>query len=153
MEEFIDRVVVVTFIVAFITFVYVWLRFERYFSHHRTKFIKIPCFVVLVVGVNQYDYLRDKDAEKTKRIALGVGVPLSTLFVVLLVVSSIYVWRLRRRLRRRNCMLAIAIRGMNEDNALQMFLPTYDDALKTMPTTPPPTFEEVQEEMLWGKSL
>ena len=36
------------FIVAWITYIYVWQRFERYFSHHRAKWIDLfPLYIVL----------------------------------------------------------------------------------------------------------
>ena len=37
-----------TFIVAWITYIYVWQRFERHFSHHRAKWIAFfPLYIVL----------------------------------------------------------------------------------------------------------
>ena len=36
------------FIVAWITYIYVWQRFERYFSHHRAKWTDLfPLYIVL----------------------------------------------------------------------------------------------------------
>ena len=36
------------FIVAWITYIYVWQRFERYFSHHRAKGIDLfPLYIAL----------------------------------------------------------------------------------------------------------
>ena len=36
------------FIVAWITYIYVWQRFERYFTHHRAKWIDLfPVYIVL----------------------------------------------------------------------------------------------------------
>ena len=45
-------------------------------------------------------------------------------------------------------MLASAVREQNEDHAMQMFLPSYEDAEKNKPTTPPPTFDESQHGLL-----
>ena len=82
--------------------------------------------------------MRAQEDQHKMRIIIATSVSLSMLFVVFLVVSSMYVYRLRRR----NFMLAIAVREQNEDHALQMFLPSYEEAQKDKPTTPPPTFDE-----------
>lgn len=85
-----------------------------------------------------FDEMRAQEDQHKMRIIIATSVSLSMLFVVFLVVSSMYVYRLRRR----NFMLAIAVREQNEDHALQMFLPSYEEAQKDKPTTPPPTFDE-----------
>lgn len=90
--------------------------------------------------VIDYEDIRRKENDKSKRITLGSAIPLSALFVIFLTLSSLYV----RRLRTRNGMLALAIRHQNRDHAIEMFLPTYEDAQKSKPTTPPPSFEESQ---------
>jgi len=88
--------------------------------------------------VSHYEEMRREEAEGTRRIILASAVPLSVLFFIFLTISSVYVYRLRRR----NRMLSYAIRYQNEDNVIQMFLPSYEDALKSKPTTPPPSFDE-----------
>lgn len=88
--------------------------------------------------------LQEVENRKAMRTVLATAVPLSVLFVIFLTVSSIYVFRLRRR----NFILASAIHEQNEDHAMQMFLPSYEDAEKNKPTTPPPTFDESQHGLL-----
>ena len=84
--------------------------------------------------------LQAVENRKTMRTILATAVPLSALFVIFLTLSSMYVFRLRRR----SFALASAMREQNEDHAMQMFLPSYEDAEKNKPTTPPPTFDESQ---------
>ena len=60
------------------------------------------------------------------------------MFFILLAVSVVYA----RRLRLRNAEMAHDVRYNNADQTLQLVLPSYEESMKSKPTTPPPTFEE-----------
>ena len=67
------------FIVAWITYIYVWQRFERHFSHHQAKWIAIfPLYIVL-----------------TRELALDIFLPIFCLFSICLPIYSFRSFKLK----------------------------------------------------------
>lgn len=78
------------------------------------------------------------DTIYTRRIILGTSVPVSTLFFIVVFISCLYA----RRFRAYQDRMAAAVHFQNTDNSIHLVLPSYDDALKSKPTTPPPLYSE-----------
>ena len=73
------------------------------------------------------------------KIAVGISVPMAIGFIIFIVTASFYVKHQRIKMARER---ASYIRQQHRQNRLLLSLPSYEDAVKSIPVTPPPTFEE-----------
>ena len=82
--------------------------------------------------------VKPKPAKFTTELATSVGIPLCFLFA-LMFVMVVYV----KHRRNRSCAQSLEVAVTNRyGETVNLILPTYKEALKTKPTTPPPTFDE-----------
>ena len=73
-------------------------------------------------------------------LVIGIGIPVCIALVVSIIAGTMYVRNVR--LSRANAERILSIRFNRNDEVLCFMLPTYDEAVKSKPTAPPPSFEE-----------
>lgn len=86
-----------------------------------------------------FQYERTLTPSNHYKIAVGISVPMAIGFIIFIVTASLYVKHQRIKMARER---ASYIRQEHRHNCLLKSLPSYDEAIKSIPSTPPPTFEE-----------
>jgi len=93
-------------------------------------------------GLRQIPYCYYKHIERGSnhyKIAVGISVPMAIGFIIFIVTASFYVRHQRIKMARER---AAYIRHQHQQNRMLSSLPSYEDAIKSKPNVPPPTFEE-----------